>query len=496
MNERFEEQSAFIPQQQYGLLPFYFERFGNRVLAVNEVGEHHFLSADEFAAFVEHSLAATSEAYADLKAKHFLYDSHPNTAIELLATKYRTKRSFLEGFTKLHMFVVSLRCEHSCHYCQVSRVSTDRTQFDMPARTAECALDLVFRSPAKELKIEFQGGEPLLNFERIVHIVTSAERRAAIGGRSVEFVVATNLALLDDRMLIFFAEHNVALSTSLDGPAELHNSNRPRPGNDSYDAMLQGLRKARAVLGKGRVAAIMTTSRASLTRARDIVREYARLGFHEIFLRSLSPYGFATKTAHRIGYTTDEFLSFYVEALDEILALNRAGAFFVETYAQILLTKILTPFPSPYVDLQSPSGAGIGGVVYNYDGDVYPTDEARMLAAMGDTSLRLGNVHTDPYEELFGGATLRALVEASTIESLPGCSDCALQTYCGGDPTFHYATQRDMVGHRPTSEFHRKNAFIIKHLLERNEDDPSARRIFASWVAGKPYQELLRQERA
>jgi hypothetical protein len=32
----------------------------------------------------------------------------------LLATKYRTKKAFLDGFTSLHIFVVSLRCEHSC----------------------------------------------------------------------------------------------------------------------------------------------------------------------------------------------------------------------------------------------------------------------------------------------------------------------------------------------------------------------------------------------
>ena len=60
------------------------------------------------------------------------------------------------------------------------------------------------------------------------------------------------------------------------------------------------------------------------------------------------------------------------------------GTPFLETYAQLLLTKILTPYPTGYVDLQSPAGAGIGVAVYNYDGDVYVSDEARMLAEMGD----------------------------------------------------------------------------------------------------------------
>src|SRR5262249_33198844 len=157
-----------------------------------------------------------------------------------------------------------------------------------------------------------------------------------------------------------------------------------------------------------------------------------------------------------IGYSVDEFLAFYTAALDYILELNRQGEHLVETYAQILLTRILTPFTTGYVDLQSPAGAGIGVAVYNYDGDVYATDETRMLAEMGDQQFRLGHVHTDSYEQIFGGDLLRAITAASCIESIPGCADCAFQVFCGADPIFHYATQGDLIGHQPTSDFHRK----------------------------------------
>lgn len=41
--------------------------------------------------------------------------------------------------------------------------------------TAEKALALVFRSPSPGIKIEFQGGEPLLNFPLIRYVVERAE---------------------------------------------------------------------------------------------------------------------------------------------------------------------------------------------------------------------------------------------------------------------------------------------------------------------------------
>src|SRR5260370_18084999 len=141
----------------------------------------------------------------------------------------------------------------------------------------------------------------------------------------------------------------------------------------------------------------------------------------------------------------DEFLPFYRQALDYIIELNRQGINFVEKYSQILLTKILTPFTTGYVDLQSPAGAGIGVAVYNYDGDVYVTDESRMLAEMGDEEFKLGNVHHDSYAQMFGGDLIRRIAASSCIESIPGCCDCAFQPFCGADPVFNYATQGDMI---------------------------------------------------
>jgi len=129
-------------------------------------------------------------------------------------------------------------------------------------------------------------------------------------------------------------------------------------------------------------------------------------------------------------------------------------------------------------------------VVYNYDGDVHASDESRMLAEMGDQRFRLGNVHVDDYQQIFNGRRITSLVESSIVETLPGCSDCAFQTYCGADPVFHYTTQRDMVGHRPTSGFCRRNMEIIRHLFSLLADDPELERIFFAWIRERSAERL------
>ena len=76
----------------------------------------------------------------------------------------------------MHIFVVTLRCEHTCRYCQVSRQSSAKNEFDMTEESAAQALELAFRSPSPHLKIEFQGGEPLLNFPLVRWIVEEGKR--------------------------------------------------------------------------------------------------------------------------------------------------------------------------------------------------------------------------------------------------------------------------------------------------------------------------------
>lgn len=352
----------------------------------------------------------------------------------------------------------------------------------MSQETARKALDLAFRSPSPAIKIEFQGGEPLLNFAMVQEIVLAAEQRNHAEKRDLQFVIATNLALVSEDILEFCCRHEILISTSLDGPADLHNQNRPRPGGNSHELTVQGIEMARAILGRDRVSALMTTSEASLGRVRDIIDEYVHTGFDAIFLRPLSPYGFAVKTKWYESYDSDRWIAFYREGLKYILQLNKTGIFFVEQYAATILTKMLTPFEPGYVDMMSPAGTGIGAIVYNYDGKVYASDEARMLAEMGDTTFQLGDVHRDRFEDIFLSDALLEPLEASFAGSAPMCSECAYEPYCGADPVFHHATQGDFVGRKPTSEFCRRNMAIFRLLISLMEDDEEVRRIFRSWV--------------
>jgi uncharacterized protein len=470
--------------QGYALLPFKFERLDdNKTVITNMGGEFLVLPHSEIEKLVEGSLTQDSLAYSNLRARHFLADSlTQKSAIELLALKVRSRYRRLPQFTGLHIFVVTLRCEHSCPYCQVSRQSEDRDAYDMSEETASRSLDLTFRSPSEAIKIEFQGGESMLNFSLIRRIVDEAENRNQSVGKRLQFVIATNLAVTTNEMLEFCADHDIHISTSLDGPRELHNKNRPRPGNDSYERVVRGIALAREIVGRDKVSALMTTTQASLSEVKQIIDEYLAQEFHEIFLRSISPYGFAVKTKSFAAYDAKRWLDFYKEGLEYIIDLNRSGVPFKEHYTALILKKMFTADDPGYVDLMNPAGIGIGAVVYNYDGAVYASDESRMLAEMGDQSFRIGDVNKNTYDEIFLSEKLLAPLNESFTLSAPMCSECAFEPYCGADPVYHHACHGDYLGHKAESEFCNKNMSIFKYLVNKMEQDNFAKELFMRWA--------------
>jgi len=478
----------------YNLLPFNFKKRENEYLLVNQAGEYLTLSESEFEKLTTGKLNSLDDIYKKLKAKHFISDSEEGTelAIDLLSTKLRTRKAFLSDFTALHMIVVTLRCNCRCTYCQVSSVDINKTEYDMDWKTAKKTIDIIFQSPNPVIKIEYQGGEPLLNWEIIKESILYAEFLNKFAKKNLEFIICTNLKEITEEQIKFIKKHKVILSSSLDGLKKHHDLHRKTQDNkSSYDAFLSNLQRVRKELGNDCCSALLTITKDNLSDLKEIIDHYIELGFQDIFLRAINPYGNAVKNANEINYKSSEFIESYKDALNYIIKLNLKGKLFVESYATLILSRILTPFSTGFVDLQSPSGAGISGVIYDYNGEVYPADEARMLARMGDKHFCMGNVLTNSYKEIFNGTVIRDIVYNSCVETMPICSDCIYQQYCGADPIRNYLETKDIMGNRLTSGFCYKNKAIIEYLMQLVlEDNKDIMNVFWTWITKRSLKEV------
>ncbi|MFA0477506.1 His-Xaa-Ser system radical SAM maturase HxsB [Vibrio splendidus] len=482
---KFEAFETYLDSPNYKLMPFRFSKFKSDYLISNDFGEWMILHRKELYSLVEKKIDPASNLYRELKLNNFIVGDSGVLGYDILASKLKTKKEFIIDFSKLHIFCMTLRCNHSCIYCQVSRKSESSCseEYDMSDEVLSNSIDIMLQAPSQSVTMEFQGGESLLAIEQVKKAVLLTLKKNERFGKDITFVICTNMSGVTKNTLEFFKEYNVQISTSLDGPAFLHNLNRNTSGGDSYEKVIKGFRDAKYVLGDDCLSALMTTTKESLKYPKEIVDEYLRNGFSNIFIRELNPYGFAEKAAKHIGYTSEQFIIFYKEILDYIIQLNHAGVYFQESFAGLILKKLLTPWPIGFVDLQSPTGTGFNVTLYNYDGKVYPSDESRMLAETGDDTFCLGNVLTDDYEKLFFSEPMQVIATASTNESLPSCSDCAYAPFCGSEPVRRHQTQGDIFGHRPTDTYCTKNKAIIQHIIDLwVNGDTKTKSIMSSWI--------------
>lgn len=470
-----------ISSQPYYLLPFRFKVSEEGFeLLINEFGDYLTVPSGTLVDLITKKISKGSSIYCDLLANYFISEDLLPKNLDVLATRYRTMKSFINSFTGLHIIVMTLRCNNKCIYCQVTSKNKSSKKYDITYDILDRSILLIFQSPNKYITVEFQGGEPLLVFDKIKYTVEKIEAINLDIQKSITYVICTNLMIISEEILHYCKIRNILISTSLDGPQEVHDSNRCS-GNYNYKRTIANIKHCQEYLGYERVSALMTTTRFSLSKPKEIVDEYYRLGFKNIFLRPINPYGLAVSNFNT-EYSTEEFLRFYKIALEVILEYNLKGNLFIEDYTRIFLDKIITPFSNGFVDLQSPSGLIINVIVYNYNGDLFPSDEARMLAEMGDPYFKLGNVLEDSYKKLFYGRKAKNIVKDSILESQPICNDCAYLPYCGADPVKNYLKYGDLIGYKINNEICQRNIEIIEHLFNLLQDK-SIEKVFLRWTA-------------
>jgi len=242
-----------------------FGKIGDNYLVTNDIGRYIFLSPDLFKQFMGGSLDENSKIYQELEQNEFIRDSLDK---ETLVKRYCQRNSFVFLGPSLHIVVVTLRCNHKCIYCQASSRGLREKGYDMDIATARKVVDTIFCSPSKTITIEFQGGEPLVNWPVVKFIVEYAREKNKIAKKSLFIALVSNFSLLTEEKYKFLAKNKVIFCTSLDGPEELHNKNRPWSGGNSYKVTASWIKKITQRQKKDsslyHLSALLTVSKFSL----------------------------------------------------------------------------------------------------------------------------------------------------------------------------------------------------------------------------------------
>ena len=424
------------------ITPFYFTKISNdKYLISNIFKKFMFISKAQFEDLYLYSGKINSEIEEDLRNYKFVIDDE-----EAAANYYQKINSGLFRGTFLHIFVLTLECNLKCLYCQAEYKCAGNSS--MSIDTAKHAVDIALQSPEKNLSFEFQGGEPLLNFEALKFIIEYSNSRKS--GKNIKYSLVTNAQAMTDEILNYLSEHDVNICFSLDGPKYVHDKNRPsKNGKSNFENVIKWHSKAMKLYKnrEQKISALPTITKYTLPYVKELVDFYVELGKSYISIRPLSPFGRVNENHDELCYTPEEFVKFYSECMNYIIELNLTGKSSIrESFSEIILQKIVGLYAVNYTDLRSPCGAVIGQIAYNWDGNIYSCDEGRMMSNIGINNFCIGNVYRDSYKSCLLSENSCTICNASCIETNPSCSECVFNPICGLCPAYSFYVQNDFVG--------------------------------------------------
>lgn len=310
------------------------------------------------------------------------------------------------------------QCNLACPYCFEAR-SPER----MTLETAKDILNFVKANAGDRSGFTFFGGEPMLEFNRL--IVPLVEYSEASGIRT-RFAMTTNGTLLDKDRVDWLADHNVRYMLSFDGNRETQERSRPcRAPGSSFDKIMDILPYA---LEKNRNLSIRAT----------LINENIPNFFNDIlFLES-------------IGVTDFSVLPNFFERWDDetqhafLGELSKYNEYIVESYRSGKRPLLLRAYRAAFYEIplvlntevrrtskncltKNQCGFGIrGGASVNVHGDLFGCHHVDMTR---ESPFYIGNVYDG-----VDMARVETLVSGYTPEKVGNelCATCPIDKICNG----------------------------------------------------------------
>lgn len=370
------------------------------------------------------------------------------------------------------ILVPTLRCNLSCGYCQVSRAAEHAQGYDWTDETIEGVLRYLDQLRTSDIKIEFQGGEPLLRIDLLERVRRFCRERFA----SSKFVVCTNLQEMSPREWSFLEASDTFISTSLDGDVATHTRQRTHSAQ-ATSKFLNNLDEAIKRLGLQKVSALPTIDIDNPPDFETLIEAYRSRGMRSLYLRPVNHQGFARR-GRSVDTDIKRWNALHRAFVEHLIDLNyRTGAGLEEYYFSQCLRRALRSGADEHVDLRNPNFFASDYLVIDHDGKFYPTDEARMLSRIGRIDLSIGDVFTGLQTEKTG--TLNA---ASLNNFEPDCIHCTFQPFCGSDLVDDISRYGRSDRAKAKTWFCRRHKSIFDHVFElMYRDDPATKHSLAQW---------------
>ncbi len=317
-------------------------------------------------------------------------------------------------------------CNLRCVYCFAGQGPYGGRVSRMDKATARHAIDVLFELSGEQesCHITFFGGEPLLNFSVIQFAIEYATQQAARCSKQVSFSITTNGTLLSKRVVAFFAQHQVGITVSIDGPKDVQDKLRcyASAAKSSYDLVAERVKTLRQIYHR------RLTARATVTHAnpdiKTICNHLETMGFDRVFCIPVSTddetLALSSSDIQKIGEAYEQLAAELPKAAHDRQPFGYHGF-------SRCLARIHRAERRAYA-----CGVGRSMMTVTPEGDIYPCHRF-----VGMEAFQLGNIF-EPFDLIQAN---KQFVE-TTVSQRKECASCWARYLCGGH-CLHDVAQED-----------------------------------------------------
>ncbi len=182
-----------------------------------------------------------------------------------------------------HRLVVMLAggCNMACHYCFEKDIPTYQGVNKMTRSVADQVIEWFSRhQKGPKAHVQLYGGEPLLNWPVLTHVVEQLEQWACLKQKDLSFYLITNGTLLDPKKIQYLKNHNVSIQVSVDGGQKIHDRFRVlKSGQPTFDLIAPNISELIDHHMDFNLRAVLTRFQPDPAR---VVRELISLGAEKV----------------------------------------------------------------------------------------------------------------------------------------------------------------------------------------------------------------------
>lgn len=330
------------------------------------------------------------------------------------------------------IFQLTDKCVLSCKYCFARGSHGKKTQ-SFSDKLLEKAISQSFGTHHKRVVFEWTGGESFLVGIDFYRKVVELQKKYAI--KEYENCVQTSGCLLDKELINFLIENNFSISTTLDGPKEIHDANRPTSnGEKSYDLVQKTRNYYKEKTGRN-MGFIATVTQNNIGHEKEMLDFVASQGLNSFHC---NPYIFFPKYKVKdesIALNNEDYARFFISEFNAWIDSGREKP--VPIIVDYFLKCIATQQPA-HETLRSFGGRCLTNFVALIpNGDAYVCPKYT-----GNDNMRLGNITQTEIKDLLSvdSPMISKLVD-ERIQAISNCEKkgCKYFYICnGGDPYYSY----------------------------------------------------------